>query len=288
MSTRTHEVPAGVAHGGVGTAVEPPPARRRGLGTVLVVLGAALAALLVAGTALALVALVAGTARQEATERASYEGVEAVGVDASCAGDASVVADPAMAPGTAEVVWRERWALQPPSHAGAVRGGSLDVGTTCSRVTVGISALSDVSVRTAPGVGVVVGSGAGDVVVVGTDAGVEVSTGTGDVRVEGAAGTVAVDTDAGDVTVDGSLVRARVDTGAGDVGVTSSAPPDLVDVGTGVGDVVVRLPAGDASYAVVTDTGLGETRVGVPEDAGAARRVLVDAGVGDVTVEGAP
>lgn len=285
MSTRTYEVPVGVPHGGVGTAVESAPARRRGLGAVLVVLGAALAVLLVAGTALTALAVLV---RQEATARSSYEGVEAVKVDASCGGDTSVVADPAMAPGTAEVVWRERWSLQRPSHDGAVRGGRLDVGTTCSWATVGISAVSDVSVRVAPGVGAVVGSGAGDVVVTGTRAGVEVSTGAGDVRVEGAAGTVAVDTGVGDVTVGGSLVRAEVDTGTGDVGVTSSVAADLVDVDTGVGDVRVRLPAGDAAYEVVTDTGVGETRVGVPQDAGAPRRVLVDAGVGDVTVETAP
>lgn len=280
MRAQTHEVPVQGA-----PPTEVAPARRRGARAVLVVLGAGLAALLVAGTALTLLALLV---RQEATARSSYEGVEAVRVDASCAGSASVVADPAMEPGTAEVVWDERWTLQRPSHDGAVRGGALDVGTTCSRVTVGISAVSDVSVRTAPGVGVVVASGTGDVVVTGTGAGVEVSTGTGDVRVEDAVGTVDVDTGVGDVTLEGSLVRARVDSGTGDVGVTSSVAADLVDVDTGVGDVVVRLPAGDAAYAVVTDTGIGETRVAVPRDAGAPRRVLVDAGIGDVTVEAAP
>lgn len=297
MSTRTYgapdrsavpvgsALPTGTAHDAVGTSAEPAPARRRGLGGVLVVLGAALAALLVAGTALTLVALLV---RQEATDRTSYERVGTVRVDASCPGDVSVVADPEMVPGTAEVVWRERWSLLRPSHDGAVRGGTLDLGTTCSRVTIGISAVSEVTVRVAPGVAAAVGTGAGDVVVTGTGAGVDASTGVGDVRVEGAAGAVAVDTGVGDVTVGGSLVRARVDGGTGDVSVTSSVPADLVDVDAGVGDVTVRLPAGDRAYAVDTDTGVGGTRIGVPQDDDAPRRVLVDAGVGDVAVETVP
>lgn len=147
MSTRTYQVSVVAAHGGVDTA-EPVPARRRGLGAVLVVLGAAVAVLLVAGTALMLVALLA---RQETVSRASYEGVEALRVDGSCLGDVRVVTDPSMAAGTVEVVWHERWSLWRPSHDAAVHEGTLDMGRACSGLTVGISTVSDVTVRTAPG-----------------------------------------------------------------------------------------------------------------------------------------
>lgn len=270
---------AGEDDGALATDAGPP--RRRGGGLVLILVGALVAAVLVA---LVVVALLGAALRQAGSDRAVVGGVESLRLGTACPGDVTVLADPAMAAGTAEVAWDERWTVDAPRHAAQVSGGRLDVTTRCPGATVALGTVSDVTVRLAPGVATSVQAGVGDVAVRGTGADVRLSTGVGDVEVSDARGAVAVEAGTGDVTVAGALASVRVDGGTGDVVVSSTLAPDLVDVGVGVGDVTVRVPDDAAGYAVATDLGVGEAAVGVRQDEASPHRVSVDSGVGDVTL----
>ncbi len=262
-----------------------PGAGRPGAGgTVLLLLGLLAALALTAGTALSVVGLLV---RQESVERARFTGVEAVGVDARCAGDVSVVADPTLAAGTAEVAWQERWSVTRPVREAEVVDGRLELATGCSTIGLRSSSSSDLVLRLADGSRVLVDVEVGDVLVDGVAGGVAVTSGAGDVDVRRAGGAVDVRSGMGDVGVAGRVSSGRLSTGLGDVRLRSSTVPDEVVVEAGVGDVLVDLP-GTGTYDVSVEAGGGEGRVDVRDEPGSPHRVSVTAGTGDVTVRPAP
>ncbi len=261
-----------------GASLEPP--RRRAGGAVLTVVGLVVALALVLAVALS---AVSALVRQEVTTRDAFTGVGAVRFDARCSGDVRVVADRALPAGAVEVDWRERWSVSRPRHDADVVDGELGLSTRCSRLSIGSEASSDVLVRLADGARLAVDTEVGDVGVSGVTGDVTVTHGVGDVDVRGADGAVSVRNGVGDVDVAGRLTSGEVSAGTGDVRLRSSTAPDTVSVKAGTGDVVVTLP-GSSTYDVRAESGVGTADVGVEDDPGSPRHVLVSSGVGDVAV----
>ncbi len=256
------------------------PPRRAG-GAVLVVLGLVVAAALVVAVALTVVGVLV---RQQVTTRETLSGVDAAALDLRCSGDVSVVADVALAPGTAEVTWSEHWSTSRPRHGAEVVDGRLALSSAdCASLSFGSSAGSDVALRLPEGATVMVENEVGDVTTSGATGDVTVTTAVGDVDVRDAEGAVTVSTDVGDVALSGRVGSADVDLGTGDVRVRSSTVPDDLRVESGVGDVDVGLPAA-GSYDVSAGTGVGDTAVTVDDQPGAPSRIAVSVGFGDATV----
>lgn len=255
------------------------PPRRAG-GAVLVVLGLVVAGLLVVTVALTVVGVLV---RQQVTTRETLTGVDAVALDLGCAGDVSVVADGALAPGTAEITWSEHWSTSRPRHGAEVVDGRLELSSACSSFSFGSSAGSDVALRLPEGASVTIATEYGDVTTSGVAGDLVVTTGYGDVDVRDADGDVTVRAGAGDVALAGRVGSARLDVGTGDVRVRSSDVPDDLRVKVGVGDAVVDLPAA-GSYDVSAGTGVGDAAVTVDDEPGATSSIAVSVGAGDVTV----
>lgn len=255
------------------------PPRRPG-GAVLVVLGLVVAGLLVVTVALTVVGVLV---RQQVTTRETLTGVDAVALDLGCAGDVSVVADGALAPGTTEVTWSEHWSTSRPRHGAEVVDGRLELSSACSSFSFGSSAGSDVALRLPEGGSVTIATEHGDVTTSGVAGDLVVTTGYGDVDVRDADGDVTVRAGAGDVALAGRVGSARLDVGTGDVRVRSSDVPDHLRVKVGVGDAVVDLPAA-GSYDVSAGSGVGDAAVTVDDEPGATSSIVVSVGAGDVTV----
>ncbi|MDQ1288019.1 MAG: hypothetical protein QG622_1584 [Actinomycetota bacterium] len=187
-------------------------------------------------------------------------------------------------------------------------GTALDVTTGTGEVsTSGISGavsvttgVGDISLAESSSTNVLVKTGTGEVTLSGDrppsapapgsaePAGgtVSVETGPGDVVLtDVAASNVKVRTGGGQVTVSGGTPGGRVEarSGVGDVKIELRETPAGVTVHTGAGEIDVIVPTG-TSYAVDTHSGTGETAVDVRQDDAAPRKIILDSGVGDITV----
>lgn len=271
--------PGSRAPGEVGRQHGGTPPRRAG-GAVLVVLGLVVAGLVAVTTALTVVGVLV---RQQSTTRETLTGIDAAALDLGCAGDVSVVADGALAPGTAEVTWSEHWSTSRPRHGAAVVGATLELSSSCPGVSFGGVTASDVTLRVPEGTTVTVDAEVGDVTTRGAVGDVAVAAGYADVDVRGADADVSVRAEAGDVELIGVRGSADVDLGTGDVRVVAVSAPTRVRVKVGVGDADVSVPA-DGRYDVSASTGLGDAAITVDDEPGATGRVAVSVGVGDVTV----
>ena len=175
------------------------------------------------------------------------------------------------------------------SSSGAVSAldvdGDVDLATELGDVAVAgvsgrvraASGSGDVDVRRAGGP-VDASTDLGDVVVREADGDVVARSGSGEVDVRDAAGTVEAATDLGAVTVRGVAGDAVADSGSGRVDVAGVLGD--VRATTDLGDVVVRATGGRVALDIATD--LGRTTVEAPTDPGAARRVHIRSGSGDV------
>ena len=91
----------------------------------------------------------------------------------------------------------------------------------------------------------------------------------------------------GDIVVNGlAAERVTARTQDGDVRLRFTEPPTETRAGSRHGDVRVRLPGGQ-SYAISTSTGHGDTRIApsVHRDPSSSRRIDLDTGSGDLTVD---
>lgn len=114
---------------------------------------------------------------------------------------------------------------------------------------------------------------------------VEVTAGAGDVRLHRTRGPVRVETSAG--TLEGvDIVAEYLDatTAAGAIRLSLALPPGRLGLTTGAGDIDVTLPAAEAGYRVVADTGSGTADVGVVRNEGGSRAIIAKTGSGTIRV----
>lgn len=162
--------------------------------------------------------------------------------------------------------------------------GRLAVRTSCGGLQGLMACSGSLRVLLGAGNAVAIDTGSGEIDVRGIQGGVVAETGSGNVTVTDISGPeVRVKTGSGEI--DGTGVATRrllADTGSGDVGLVVTAAPDAVTVETGSGEVDLTVP--DEVYDVSTDTGSGDVDVRVQVRPGAARRLQVKTGSGDMRV----
>ena len=153
-----------------------------------------------------------------------------------------------------------------------------------------------------PSVTVDVRSDSGDLTASGLSGTVSLRTGSGDVNAEGLTGSADLQTQSGDVNaraingplalrtasgdVNGEdLAAAGVEaaTASGDVELDFRVAPRDVEASTASGDVDVSVPPGD-TYRVESDTGSGESTIGVKTDPNATRVIRARTNSGDALV----
>jgi DUF4097 and DUF4098 domain-containing protein YvlB len=226
------------------------------------VVGSVVAALVVAGTT---VSVVAKFFHQHRVETAEYtQPLSAMSIRTST-GDVRVAVG---APGSPLVVRRMLdWSFGTAGSTETVTDGRLDIAARCS-IRLGVGACS-----------------VGYEVTVPPNLAVRLDSDTGDVEVTGPVGNVTASTDIGDVRIEGAKAD-RVDASAstGDIDVELASPPRDVAARSSTGDVVVVLPADGTSYDVRTSTSTGDATVTVPSRPGADRRIDASTSTGDVLV----
>lgn len=124
------------------------------------------------------------------------------------------------------------------------------------------------------------------VVVVPRNTDLSIEQGAGRVVLEAPGGDVAIQSGVGTVEVSGARSReVSVELGVGTVEYEGVTPPDRVDVSLGVGDVTLQLP--DTVPYRVDSTGAGASQVDnrLGHDPSALRRITVEVGVGDATLD---
>lgn len=121
------------------------------------------------------------------------------------------------------------------------------------------------------------------VVPAGTD--LDIEQGVGGVRVDGMAGDLAVESGVGDVRVTNARSQEiDVQQGVGALRVEAVDPPRNLRARVGVGDLTVRLPD-TVDYAIDANGGASEVRNSLGSTPAAQRRVVLETGVGSLTVE---
>jgi hypothetical protein len=112
---------------------------------------------------------------------------------------------------------------------------------------------------------------------------------SGDVTVTNATGPLWIHTTSGNVTGSGlRSMQVEARTEAGGIDLRFSTAPQRTIVTSTRGDVVLAVPADDSPYQVRSDTPIGETNVGVRQDAAAARTINVQTTRGDVDIRYGP
>lgn len=124
----------------------------------------------------------------------------------------------------------------------------------------------------------------GQIIVQGVEGPATVTTSSGDIEVHDIGGEVKANAQSGHVRGDG--LRAKIDAQAqsGDVDLKVAIPLDI-RAHTGSGHVRLTVPQG--TYRVEGDSGSGERKISVDQNASGTHLLDVDTGSGDVTVEAA-
>lgn len=266
--------------------------------TVGIVIGAALAVVMVLTTAYQIVGLTAGTHRRQTTLR--YGSVRSVIVE-----DASTLRLRAGTAGAGVTVERTVVESMLPVRArSSVAGSTLTLSGRCDGwQLIGRCEISyDVAV--APDTSIVARGHSGSIQADGLTGRVSLTTDSGDVTATGITGPVALRADSGDVTVRGQrggTVSLRTDSGdvtatgvrtadltasanSGNVDVSFDSAPMRVKARADSGDVTIEVPRGSATYRVQRSTDSGTTSSTVPDSGTADRTIEAQTGSGDVTV----
>ncbi|MBB5154457.1 DUF4097 family beta strand repeat-containing protein [Saccharopolyspora phatthalungensis] len=125
-----------------------------------------------------------------------------------------------------------------------------------------------------------VGSGSVDVRQI--DGPLDVRTGSGGVRLDDLGGTVAVETSSGGIegrNLRGGEVTAKTGSGQIELGLLA---PGSVQADSGSGGIELVVPQN--TYRVEVETGVGESRIDVPQDPSSPRRLRLSTGVGSIEV----
>lgn len=159
------------------------------------------------------------------------------------------------------------WGLRRPDVSVDVSGGTASLEATCPT-------------------GVALPCSTDWTVVVPEGADVEIEQGVGRIAVEGIGGDVDVETGVGDVRITESTAgRITANLGVGSLWAEAVEPPQHVHAKVGVGGVSVQLPD-TVSYDVDANGGVGDVRNDLGSDPTSDRTVIVEGGVGSVSVSG--
>lgn len=194
-----------------------------------------------------------------------------------------------------------RGALHSPDLDVVREGSAITLEGNCPKITFGpcqaqvrLQVPKDASVEVESGSGDITAedldghawlrTGSGDVTARGLGAGGELRTHSGEVTLQDGTGNFVLESRSGDVRgADLASQRVRAETASGDVDLLFRRAPSEVDAFTSSGMVHITLPKGEA-YNVVTDTGSGDTEIGVRTDPGSPRIVRAGTESGNVAI----
>lgn len=113
---------------------------------------------------------------------------------------------------------------------------------------------------------------------------VKVQTSAGKIELSGLTGDVTADTSAGEIGgTDLGSAHTTVHTRAGKIVLAYTAAPSTVDAQTSAGAVDISLPGG-GPYAIDASTRAGNTKIGVPTDPGASRKITAHSSAGKIVI----
>jgi putative adhesin len=163
--------------------------------------------------------------------------------------------------------------------------GKLDVGAGgCGFLSFGCD--TDYVVTVPKDLDVTVKSSSGDLTVIGLGGSTTLESSSGRIEAQGLSGDLTLASSSGDLEAAG-LTSASVSSksSSGSVELSFTTAPTTVDVVTSSGDASVRLPEGDETYKVDTDSKSGDENAEVKIDPAATRTIKVKSSSGDAVVE---
>jgi|1186.fasta_scaffold00772_4 hypothetical protein len=134
--------------------------------------------------------------------------------------------------------------------------------------------------------GLTVDSSSGDITVSGIPGGATLKTSSGNIEVHDVGGPLSLSSSSGDIEADGltaTSVTAHSSSGGADL--DFAVAPQNVEAKSSSGDVSIRIPSGDESYKVETDTSSGDESANVKNDPNATRTIQAKTSSGDVAIE---
>lgn len=126
----------------------------------------------------------------------------------------------------------------------------------------------------------------GTVTVAGFDGGATVTTSSGDIEVRDVGGPLKLRSSSGEIEADGlSSTSVTTQTSSGRTSLDFTVAPQSISSRSSSGDVRIRIPSGEESYKVDTDTSSGDESANVRSDPGATRTITAKTSSGDVSIE---
>lgn len=260
------------------TSGGPRPLRRTGL-VVVTAIGLLIA---VASIAWATFAALTVSARQEASESASYSSVQSLTVDTD---DADVALTAASGDAT-RVEQKVQWSYRRPTVSVAHNGNQLIIRSHCPFQLVW-SCSVHLTVELPPSTAVDVHTGSGNIAVAGLTAGATLTTSDGNVKTTGVVGNVTMRSSNGNVTAtDTGSEHVDASSSNGSVRVDLASSPTEVRATSSNGNVTVLVPdQPGVAYQVSSHTGNGSQTVSVRTDPSSPKHITARSGDGDVRVE---
>ena len=254
----------------------PRPRRRAGL-VLVTAIGLLIALATIAWTAFAAITV---SARQEASESASYSGVQSVTVDTD---DADVAITTGS--GAARVEQKVQWSFRRPAVSVTNNGNQLIIRSHCPFQMVW-SCSVQLTVQLPPSTAVDVHTGSGNVAVAGLTAGATLTTSDGSVKATGVLGNLSMRSSNGNVTAtDTRSEHVDASSSDGSVRLDLASSPIEVRATSGNGNVTVLVPdQPGVAYQVSSHTGNGRQAVSVRTDPSSPRHITARSGDGDVRV----
>jgi hypothetical protein len=126
----------------------------------------------------------------------------------------------------------------------------------------------------------------GRVTVTGLEGGADLKTSSGDIEVHDVGGPLAMRSSSGQLEADGlSSPSVTTHSSSGDTSLDFKVAPQSIDAKASSGDVDIRIPSGDETYKLDTETSSGDESANVKTDPGASRTITATTSSGDVSIE---
>jgi hypothetical protein len=163
--------------------------------------------------------------------------------------------------------------------------GKLEIsGSGCGFLSFGCD--TDYVVTVPKDLDVTIKTSSGDLKVIGLGGSTTLESSSGKIEVQNLSGNLSLESSSGDLEAAGltsGSVTSKSSSGSIELGFRTA--PTTVDVTTSSGDASVRLPEGDETYKVETDSKSGDENAEVKIDPAATRTIRVKSSSGDAVVE---
>jgi DUF4097 and DUF4098 domain-containing protein YvlB len=255
----------------------PRPRRRPGL-VVVTAIGLLIA---LASIAWATFAALTVSVRQEASDSASYTGVQSITVDTD---DADVTITAASGDAT-RFDQQVQWSFRRPTVSVAQNGNQLIIRSHCPFQLVWSCSVR-LAVQLPPSTAVEVHTGSGNIAVAGLTAGATLTTSDGSIKATGVVGNLTMRSSNGNVTAtDTRSETIDAASSDGSVRVDVASSPTEVRATSSNGNVTVLVPdQPGVAYQVTSHTGNGSRTVAVRTDPSSPRHITARSSDGDVRV----